>query len=98
MSEAPMYKLINRDLLRTLMQRTGDGHRISVRSLAAAAGIAHSTVGHLLTGARESVAHEVAQSIAERVGVDLLVLWVPVGRSVRSSDGRHQLRRAQEVA
>ncbi|MFJ2675069.1 helix-turn-helix domain-containing protein [Streptomyces sp. NPDC087525] len=82
----PMYKLVDRAVLRTLMKRTGDGQPITIRGLADAAGIQHhSTIGHLLTGEQEAVPFEIAEAIASRIGVDLLVLWVPVGRAVRSS-------------
>ena len=84
--ETPMYKLVSIDLMRTLMQRTGTGARITGRELAADAGIAHGTIGSLLTGAQQSVPASTADAIARRIGVDLLVLFVPVGRSVQLVD------------
>lgn len=79
--EATKYTLVNRDLLRTLMQRTGTGERITTRQLAADIGIAHGTIGGLLTGAVQVVPESTAVDIAARIGVDLLVLFVPVCRA-----------------
>lgn len=75
------YSLVSRDLMRTLMQRTGTGKRITTRELAAEIGIAHGTIGGLLTGAVQVVPQSTAVDIAERIGVDPLVLFIPVGRS-----------------
>lgn len=79
-----MYELVSPALMRTLMQRTGTGARITGRQLATDAGIAHGTVGSLLTGAQHSVPESTADAIARRIGVDLLVLFVPVGRSTEA--------------
>ena len=81
-----MYKLVSADLMRTLMQRTGTGASVTGRQLAADAGVAHGTVGMLLTGAQQSVPASSADAIARRIGVDVLVLFVPVGRSVELVD------------
>ncbi|PBC71518.1 hypothetical protein BX265_6128 [Streptomyces sp. TLI_235] len=81
-ANAPMCKLWNRDLLKLLMQRTGTGSRISTRDLAKAVGCAHGTIGNLLNGAQEYVPLALAQAIAARIGVDLLVLFTPTGRAV----------------
>lgn len=78
---APLYKLVRRDLLRTLMQRTGDGSAVSVRQLAHRTGAARSTIGNLLTGTQEATDVETAHKIAAAIGVDVLVLFVPVGRT-----------------
>lgn len=80
----PMYQLVNPDLLRNLMQRTGDGSSVTIRSLAEAVGVHHSTIGHLLQGVQTAVAAGVAQAIADRIGVDLLVLFTPTGRTIRT--------------
>ncbi|GGZ28650.1 hypothetical protein GCM10010387_22650 [Streptomyces inusitatus] len=77
----PKYRLVSQDLLRTLMKRTGDGAPISGRQLAQVAGIAHGTIGMLLVGRQETISAPAAQTIASRLGVDLLVLWVPVERA-----------------
>lgn len=84
-----MYLLIDPDLLRTLMKRTGTGARITVRELAEAANVHPSLIGYLLTGKRRSTAENIAKAIATRLGVDLLVLWAPVGRSTPAPAGDH---------
>lgn len=76
------FRLVSPELLNQLMQRTGTGASISRRALAAAAGIPHSTIDHLLTGAVRTQPDQVAYIIARTVGVDLLVLWEPTGRAV----------------
>ena len=80
--DPPAYVLLDRDLLRRLMKRTGDGRMVTVRALAEAAGCSHATIGHLLTGRQLSVSLAHAVGIAERIGVDLLVLFTPTGRTV----------------
>jgi hypothetical protein len=77
----PMYRLVSRELFKQLMQRTGTGGRVTTRQLAAAAGIAHGTVGNLLTGAKEEIDEPAAIALTQRVGVDLLVAFEPVCRS-----------------
>ena len=83
--DAPKYRLVNTDLLKLLMKRTGTGDAVSVRGLAQGAGVASGTVGMLLTGARDTVSATTAQAIAQRLGVDLLVLWVPAERADSST-------------
>ncbi len=78
----PLYKIVSSDLLRVLMQRTGSGARMSVRELAAAAGVPRGTIGNLLTGEQQAVSASSAHAIAAAIGVDVLVLFIPVGRSV----------------
>ncbi|MFF2525932.1 helix-turn-helix domain-containing protein [Streptomyces liangshanensis] len=81
----PMYRLAaDRTVLRALMKRTGNGRPVSIRGLALAAGVHHSTIGHLLTGEQVAVPEAVAEAIANRVGVDLGVLWERDGRTARS--------------
>lgn len=77
----PRYRLHDPALLRTLMRRTGDGSRISIRELARTAQCQPSTIGKLLTAEQETVTAESAAAIARRIGVDLLVLWTPVERT-----------------
>ncbi|NNJ04194.1 XRE family transcriptional regulator [Streptomyces sp. PKU-MA01144] len=84
----PLYRLVSADLLRTLMRRTGTGASVSVRELAALAGIPHGTIGNLLTGEQEAVLASSAHSIAAAIGVDVLVLWIPEGRSAEHISGR----------
>lgn len=89
-SRDPMYKLVSADLLRSLMQRTGSGQSLSVRDLATAVGVPRGTIGNLLTGETKSQPERVAHAIARVIGVDLLVLWVPIGRAVPAPAGENQ--------
>ncbi|MFF7851869.1 XRE family transcriptional regulator [Streptomyces sp. NPDC007910] len=79
--DAPKYRLVSPELMRTLMQRTGTGAAITGRRLARDIGVAHGIIGELLTGVRDTVPATVAQAIAHRIGVDLLVLFVPAERA-----------------
>ncbi|MDV9194355.1 helix-turn-helix domain-containing protein [Streptomyces sp. Wh19] len=81
-THAPLYKLVKPGLLRTLMERTGTGAAVSVRELSALTGVPRSTIGALLTGAQQAVQDTAAHAIVEGLGVDLLILFAPVGRSV----------------
>ncbi|MFF9844660.1 XRE family transcriptional regulator [Streptomyces sp. NPDC013740] len=83
--EAPKYRLVSTELLKLLMKRTGTGSAVTGRQLAKEAGVAHGTVGMLLTDARDTVFATTAQAIAQRLGVDLLVLWVPAERADSST-------------
>ncbi len=78
----PRYVLLDPDLLRRLMERTGSGHSISGRELARRVGVPHGTIDNLLNDNTKSQPYEIACSISQVVGVDLLVLWTPGGRSV----------------
>lgn len=78
---APMYRLVSADLLRTLMRRTGTGEPVSVRTLARKAGLPHGTVGNLMTSTQQAVAEESAHRIAGVIGVDVLVLFIPMQRA-----------------
>lgn len=82
-----MYLLIDRDLLRTLMRRTGTGSRITVRELAEAVDVHPSLISALLTGKQKTTAAAIGKAIAARLGVDPLVLWCPVGRSTPAPVG-----------
>lgn len=85
MNERALYRLaVERNVLRALMRRTGDGRPVAIRGLAQAADVHPSTIGHLLTGTQKSVPEHVAQAIADRLGVDLGVLWERDGRTTRS--------------
>lgn len=88
-ADAPKFRLVSADLLRTLMQRTGNGSAVTGRQLARDVGVAHGIVGELLTGVRDTVPATTAQAIAQRIGVDLLVLFVP---SERADSSRPRLR------
>lgn len=76
--------LVSRDLLVMLMERTGDGREVSVRELADAAGCHPSKIDALRNGRREKSLYTEALAIAKRLGVDLLVLWKPTGRTVEA--------------
>lgn len=78
------YKLVSIQLLELLMKRTGRGDAVSVRTLADRAGVPHGTIGNLLTGEQEGVLPDAAERIAAALGVDLLVLWIPVQRAASS--------------
>ncbi|MFH8717291.1 XRE family transcriptional regulator [Streptomyces zaomyceticus] len=88
-ADAPKYRLVSADLLRTLMRRTGIGSAVTGRQLARDVGVAHGIIGELLTGARETVPATTAEAIAQRIGVDLLVLFIP---SQRADSSRAHLR------
>jgi hypothetical protein len=91
-----MYRLVSIDLLRQLMQRTGDGASVSVRQLATAARVHRNTVGNLLNGDQETVPEPSAHAIAQRLGVDLLVVFEPVCRSTTTVAEYAALTRADE--
>lgn len=78
----PSYRLLNRNLLKLLMERTGTGQSITIRELADQVGCSRSAVGNLLSGSKECVLASTAHGIARVIGVDLLVLFAPTGRSV----------------
>ncbi|MGY5129240.1 helix-turn-helix domain-containing protein [Streptomyces nigrescens] len=78
----PRLRLVDADLLRRLMARTGTGCGISVRQLAAASGVSHGTIDNLLKGRIKTARHDVAHQICRVIGVDLLILWAPTGRAV----------------
>jgi transcriptional regulator with XRE-family HTH domain len=84
-SEAPtMYAVASGDRLKTLMERTGTGESITSRELAAAAGVANGTIGALMSGAQRTVPEDKAKAIAAALGVDLLVLFIPMERAGRA--------------
>jgi hypothetical protein len=82
MVREPRYLLVKPGLLRELMERTGTGAPVSGRELAAQVGIPHGTVDALLNGATKTQPARVAHSIANTIGVDVLILWAPTGRAV----------------
>ncbi|MFI9235830.1 helix-turn-helix domain-containing protein [Streptomyces sp. NPDC053079] len=67
------------------MRRTGSGQKITVRGLAESAGCARTTVGNLLSGAQDCVSATTAYELSRVIGVDVLILFSPVGRSVSAS-------------
>lgn len=79
------YKLVSISLLEQLMKRTGRGDAVSVRQLAERAGVPHGTIGNLLTGEQEGTFTEAAERITLALGVDLLVLFIPLQRAESSA-------------
>lgn len=71
------WALVNAGLLRTLMTRTGDGSKVTVRELAHRANVPVGTIGNLLTGTQSSIRAEAAQAIADAIGVGVLILFAP---------------------
>ncbi len=81
-SPGRLYKLRNHELLKLLMECTGTGSKVTVRGLAQAAGCSHGKIGNLLDGVSPYVPQAIAEGISDCIGVDLLVLFTPTGRSV----------------
>ena len=81
---SPRWRLRSPDLLRTLMQHTGDGSRVSIRELAEHVGCAPSHIHKLLMEKQETVSYEHVASMCERLGVVLLVLAAPETRADRA--------------
>lgn len=77
----PTRRLVNPELLRLIMRRTGTGARLSIRQLAEIVEVPHQTVGRLLTGEQTDMDGTTAQAIADTIGVDLDVLWIPIQRA-----------------
>lgn len=73
----PLYRLVDRELLRKLMERTSTGASVSIRQLGDAAGVPHQTIGNLLSGAQKSVPMDVAHAICDRIGCGVLMLFAP---------------------
>lgn len=82
MESESRYRLVKPALLRELMARTGTGCSVSTRELAAAVGVPHGTIDNLLRGIVRTQPARVAHDMARYIGVDLLILWAPTGRSV----------------
>jgi transcriptional regulator with XRE-family HTH domain len=79
-----MYAVASSDLLKLLMKRTGTGEALTSRELAEAVGVANGTIGGLMSGAQRLVSESKAKAIAAAIGVDLLVLWIPMERAGRT--------------
>jgi transcriptional regulator with XRE-family HTH domain len=86
-----MYAVASGDRLRILMERTGTGDSVTTREVAESAGVAHGTIGGLMTGAQRVVPEHKARAIAARLGVDLLVLFIPMERAGRTLIPAQQL-------
>jgi transcriptional regulator with XRE-family HTH domain len=85
-SEAPptMYAVHSSERLKMLMERIGTGEELSSRELAQRAGVANGTIGALMAGTQRLVPEPKAKAIAAAIGVDLLVLWIPMERAGRT--------------
>jgi transcriptional regulator with XRE-family HTH domain len=84
-SEEPtMYAIFSSERLKTFMERIKTGEPIASRELAAKAGVAHGTIGALMSGTQRVVPEPKAQAIADAIGVELLVLWVEMERAGRT--------------
>lgn len=85
-----MYQLADREdcegrvFLKLLMERRGNGRKTTIRTLARAAGVSHSLIGNLLTGARKELSYDQAHRVAHLLGVDMGVLWEECGRSAKA--------------
>lgn len=77
----PRFRLRNPELVTTLMRHTGDGTRTTVRDLARRADVHASLISRLLADNRVTVSFEVATAVSRRLGVDLLVIWMPAERT-----------------
>src|SRR5262249_39570530 len=96
---APLsYRLRDRALLAQLMAHPGRGTAYTTASLAEAAEISRSMVGHLLTGEREGCAPEMAHRITDALGVGLLVLFAPPPGPSRARSAPHDGRSACEAS
>ena len=89
--DTPMFELVDRTdcdgrmFLGLLMERAGDGRKVTVRELAEAAGVSHGLIGNLLTGKTKRLPSDAALRSAARLGVDLDVLWVQAARTLRAT-------------
>ncbi|MFF7310525.1 helix-turn-helix domain-containing protein [Streptomyces sp. NPDC008137] len=77
------YAVHSADRLKLLMERTGTGEPVTSRELAEKAGVAHGTIGALMNGQQRTVPEPKAKAIAAALGIDLLVLFVPMERAGR---------------
>lgn len=93
-----MYRLVDAELFRQLMQRTGTGSSVTFRQLARDAGVHRNTVNNLLNGDQETVPEPAASALAQRLGVDLLVVFEPVCRATTTVAEYTALTTAKEVS
>jgi transcriptional regulator with XRE-family HTH domain len=84
-AQEPLFE-IDTELLERLMKRTKTGADISGRELAAKAGIATGTISNLLTGTRSRVTGSTVAAICDVIGVELLILGIPVDRLNSTED------------
>lgn len=77
--------VINHAAVAHCLDHPARGHRWPVRELAAVLGCAPQTLGHIRSGHRRQVDPELAQRIADAVGVHIAVLF-RAGVSSESDD------------
>lgn len=78
-----MYAIESTDRLKMCMARSGAGASFTSRELAAAAGVAHGTIGALMSGAQTLVPKHKAAAIADALHVSFEFLWIPMERAGR---------------
>jgi transcriptional regulator with XRE-family HTH domain len=71
------YTLRNPKIFKEIMEHPGTGVPYSYRTLADAAGCSHSLIEGLVAGRQKTVSVDDAHSLAERLGVAVLVLFAP---------------------
>lgn len=69
--------VLDAGVLRHLAEHPARGKRYTTRELAEHVGASHSTIGHLLTGARTTLDAALAARIAEAIGVPPQVIFAP---------------------
>lgn len=69
--------VIDAAVLRHVVTHPARRRPYTVRELAERVGVSRATVGHLLSGARSTVAGDTAAALAEAVGVPPQVLFTP---------------------
>lgn len=73
-----------------MLKQYMDYKRYNIRSLAKAAGISHSTVGHLHSGKRRTCSPEVARAIEEALQAPPGLLFDPRATNVSREVGRRE--------
>lgn len=71
------YVLRDLETFKKIMECPGRGVPYTVRDLAEASGVSRSQIGRLLTGELDNLDVNDAHSLAEAVGVAVLVLFMP---------------------
>lgn len=74
---AVRYELRDLNVFRWVMEHPGRGAPYSVRTLADAAGLKSSTVGHLVNGRTKTCEADAAHALTRVLGVAILVLFAP---------------------
>jgi transcriptional regulator with XRE-family HTH domain len=71
------YSLRDLDIFKRIMETPGRGTPYTVRDLAEASGVSRSQIGRLLTSDLTHLDVNDAHSVAEALGVAVLVLFMP---------------------